>query len=542
MTSPVRVDALSRAECLGKGGQGTVWAVPDRMINGQWPVAFKEYSAECRRELNGSVLEEMVAFVPGLPSGTGRWLCERLAWPAAVVADDQGRTGFLMRLVPDDFFVTSDLTGRKLAGFEFLLNGEGYLDRMGIAITDRQRLQLLLDLSGTLAKLHRLGIVVGDLSPKNVLYRLEPEPGCFLIDCDAMRLKGRDALSQRETPDWALPEGEELATRAGDSHKFGLLAIRLLAGVQNTRDTGDAARVSTELGRLAEASLHDDPGLRPALSDWSRPLSRAIKGLASTAGGVPSSTMPNGAPPSSAPPRFAPPSSARPPYVPRTPPPGTGRGGSRRVGRVVARMLLVAALGYGAVQGCAALRDAGHSQASSVSGDANPSAGSVERTGESSADPAAERSRDQAARLDALLGHNDGTRQQVTSAVNTVSACGARADLRAAADRLRTAGGERDKLLAQLKGIDPALLPGGSAMVGRLRDAWTASALADRAFARWADAVAAGGCGGSAPQTADWDEAVRQSAAATEAKRDFVAAWNQVAGTFGLTVRVADAI
>ncbi|MFJ8432578.1 hypothetical protein ACIQ9P_14905 [Kitasatospora sp. NPDC094019] len=531
MTGAVPGDLLPRVTRLGHGGQGTVWDQPGLRINDRWPVVFKEYSAECRRGLDGPALGAMVDFVPALPPETGRWLCDRLAWPVAAVVDGGGDPlGFLMRRVPEEFFLSSEAVGLRPAGFEFLLNDQGYLDRVGISVTPGQRLRLALDFAVTLGRLHALGLVVGDLSPKNVLFRLEPEPGCFLIDCDSMRLRGRDVLVQRETPSWEVPEGEQPATEASDAHKFGLLMVRLLAGEQDTRDPGAAARVSAELGALAGAALDARPEVRPGVAAWEGPLRRAVDAAVDPE---------------------PPPAVARPgpsvvlPTVRPAPPSGPGRQVGRpapgRPGRVRRRLLVLLAislLGYGAVRvGPALVRADAAAPGAGRSAEVAPAADSGAQG--AAADPA----RGQAAGLDGLLGRNDGTRRQVTSAVDAVASCSGPASARSAGRTLRTAAGERDELLLALRSADLSAVPGGSRLADRLRDAWTASALADRAFSRWADGVAADGCAaGAVPRGADWDEGVRQSAAATAAKRAFVADWNPLATSFGLTTRDADAI
>ncbi|MER7766395.1 hypothetical protein [Kitasatospora sp. NPDC096140] len=527
----VRVERLTRGDKLGQGGQGTVWALPDRKINGEWPVAYKEYSAACRNELDGPALDAMVEFVPGLPTETGLWLCERLAWPAAVVSDGHGRCGILMRLVPDSFFITSPQAGRNLAGFQFLLNDEGYLRRVGISISDEQRLQLLLDLSRTLAGLHRLGVVVGDLSPKNVLFRLGTEPSCFLIDCDAMRVDGRDALDQRETPDWSLPEGEPLATGRGDSYKFGLLVVRLLAGEQDSRDTGVVAMLSADLGRLAATALGTDPRRRPELADWERPLLRAIEELR--------------APPTAGP---GPSARRRPDVstVPATPPSATPPG----PGRVLLAMLVAGLLVWAGIKGVSVLGD--HSGTDSAStGQSWPAVapmdgttpnGSYGITGGATGGSGTSvgTSADQAKAIDALLNRNDGTRKVVTSAVQSADGCGSAVDVRYRASQLRQAAVGRDSLVNRLQAVDTSALPGGATLAAQLSSAWKASAAADRAFARWADDVA--GCDGNAPHTADWDEGYGQSQVATAAKKAFAEAWNPVADRYGLARCDPDAI
>ncbi|MGW5224404.1 hypothetical protein ACWEP5_05505 [Nocardia niigatensis] len=270
---------------LGQGGQGTVHEVTNRTISvgggPGWPVVFKEYDAALQSRLDADALAAMVTMVFELNAMEGAWLCERAAWPAAVV-ERQGRAcGFLMRAVPDRFrfdlrsLSGATTTGPRLANVEYLLNDDAYIAGIGLTISDSDRVALLAELAATLARLHRLDIVVGDLSPKNLLFSTVPGAACFLLDCDAMRLRGASVLPQAETPDWQLPPGEEKATRPGDIYKFGLLAVRLFDRSQTTADPSALAAVTPALGDLARTSLAPEPALRPSLGMWTEMLCAA---------------------------------------------------------------------------------------------------------------------------------------------------------------------------------------------------------------------------------------------------------------------------
>ncbi|MEK8143914.1 hypothetical protein NKH18_24125 [Streptomyces sp. M10(2022)] len=78
---------------LGVGGQG-----PDhqRVLAG----GVQEYHPQIRLELKPEVLSGMVDFIPSLPRATGQWLAEHTAWPAVLVTDSAGPSGFLMRQIP----------------------------------------------------------------------------------------------------------------------------------------------------------------------------------------------------------------------------------------------------------------------------------------------------------------------------------------------------------------------------------------------------------------------------------------------------------
>ena len=270
--TPVDHDALMLGDRLGSGGQGAVHLVLNRQINSRWPVAYKEYNAAARDSVDIDALTAMAELIPALPGATAEWLCTTAAWPAALV-ERQGRiSGFLMRTVPDEYYFDyrslDGTVARKPATAEFLLNSDSYTASIGLYIDERERLRLLADLAMKLSRLHALGIVVGDMSPKNLLFAPESGAGCFLIDCDAMRLNGRSVLPQAETPDWQVPAGEEKGTAGSDAYKLGLLAIRLFARNQTSRDPGLLPAAEPKLAELASAALLRPAGDRPAPGEW----------------------------------------------------------------------------------------------------------------------------------------------------------------------------------------------------------------------------------------------------------------------------------
>jgi serine/threonine protein kinase len=278
----VDIGTLTLGRRLGQGGQGAVHAVENKKINKDWDVVYKEYNPTSQALLDDSALTAMVDLLSDLNGDDGQWLCEKTAWPAAVVERDGDICGFLMRAVPDRFqFVMQSLGGsgtgtRRLANLEFLLNDDVYLASIGLRVSERDRLALLADLAATLTRLHHLGITVGDLSPKNLLFTMTPQPEVFLIDCDAMRLNGTTALPQAETPDWQIPDGEEKATQVSDVYKFALLAVRLTAQDQTTTDPAALTASNPALGDLARSSLSTDPASRPSPAMWSEQLTAAL--------------------------------------------------------------------------------------------------------------------------------------------------------------------------------------------------------------------------------------------------------------------------
>jgi len=273
-TLRIPLSALGTLTELNSGGQGTVYE-----LSGQAPaltalpypdLLYKQYNHETRGALDSAVLDQMARYAVQLTSGQGN-LGGRLAWPLATIEHHGAVCGFLMRRAPQQFMVVLRLPNgpaQKLTEVQLLLNNEQYLANLGLPVHDRWRLQFLQDTADTLVKLHRRGITVGDLSPKNLLASFSSRPCCFFLDCDAMQMADQSTLPQIETPGWELPKGEKPATIASDSYKFALLAIRLFALDQDSKDVGALSSVDAGLGRLARRGLATNPATRPTPQDW----------------------------------------------------------------------------------------------------------------------------------------------------------------------------------------------------------------------------------------------------------------------------------
>ncbi|MFI1397455.1 hypothetical protein [Streptomyces sp. NPDC020681] len=558
----VQLTSVVKGAQLGKGGQGTVWAVEKRLINGEWPVAFKEYDNKSRAELRSGVLERMVAFLPAQSGGTPRWLGEHTAWPAALVTQGNNVHGFLMRQIPDQYFrVLKTAPEKRTAGFEYLLNTDTYIGNVvGISFTPRQRFQLLLDLAEKLSRLHRLGVVVGDLSPKNLLFSLQGSPSCFLIDCDAMVLGGEWALKPVQTPGWRLPGSEQPTTPQGDAYKFALLAARLFIGEQHGSDVGILKSADAAVGRLAQRSLAGLPAQRPALSEWLGPLASAVGTAPATLtrpAQAQSTTTTQTATPTKITyqkptPKQTPKPTPKPTPTPTvvnrptptrtvrtttpvTPPVTTVKATSsgtpaasrprspappprkKNYGCVIFFVLLiVAGLAFRdkvdeamtAIQEWATSQDSGSSS-------------SAPQTRE-----------EQAQKLESLLTDNHGTRGSVSQSVSTVMGCPGGSKLSAAKVVFDDAADNRDRLVGVLEESELDQLPDG--LTADLRAGWESSAEADRAYSRLADDMADGCTTSRVTSSQAWADAERANVAATRAKQDFVGAWNPLAEEYGL--------
>jgi hypothetical protein len=503
--------SLGPLELLGNGGQGKVHAVRDRA-----GTAYKEYSAEALAQLDDAVLATMVRFPAGLPAADAARLAEHAAWPNAVVESGGRTSGFLMPRVPRPFHVPMRLpSGVKdtLGKVQLLLNDEDYLVRCDLAVDDRFRIDLLRDVAGTLEFFHRLGVVVGDLSPNNLCFSLGRGPRCYFLDCDAMRLHGATALPQVETGDWEAPAGEPRGTAETDRYKFALLCVRLFAGDQSGRDPSELRRAGIPLHALATRGLGADPGRRPSPADWlvaldaarPRPAARAPRPGRTPAPGTPAPRTPAPAPAPGHPP------------IGRRIAFGLGRAAGRRLRRArpagFVKLALLALLLVYAVPHLASCGTWLHGAVSAVTSDDDAPNGAEQANG-----------------VAQLLSASGRNRQQVVRAITDVIAC---RRLSAAGAALSEASAARAVSRERADALRVDGLPSGPALKTELISALAHSQAADDAYGRWAESVGRSGCRSAAMHGADRSRGDAESKGATAAKKRVAALWNPVARQYG---------
>lgn len=273
----IPLDSLQLGAELGKGGQGTVRAI-DEPHAGRY--VYKEYREP--RDIDFDVLSSFPDTLASLSPAQQVYVRSRTAWPELVVAAGGRPSGFVMARLRDDFFHLGAASGkRRLRDMQALFNGHEYVRKhYGIDYRPAHPYQVLLDLAGLLTFLHERDIHVGDISPRNIAFRIDPQPEIHLIDCDAMTIGGRTITRAVETPGWEVParadgRREPLGTDASDTYKFGLIVLRILVGAQEPR-TVDSLPFDAphDIRLLLAQTLADDPGPRPPMSAWPPVLDR----------------------------------------------------------------------------------------------------------------------------------------------------------------------------------------------------------------------------------------------------------------------------
>ena len=275
-------DKLGPRTKIGQGGQGVVYRAPNVKTKFAASMVYKEYKTAVRADIDFTALAAMPALVEeSLTYAQAERLISIAAWPCAIVDDAGTPTGFVMPAIPDEFFIsltTAKGVSPTAAEFQHLLNHSSVLVARGITVDDAQRYTLLREVASGLAFMHKHGVCVGDISPKNLLFSMTPHEAVYFIDCDAMRINGVSALTQVETPGWTVPAGEDLATIYSDTYKLGLLALRLLAGDHDT--TNPQHLPSTTPGQLRQIitdTLTNQPHQRPIPEAWTYVLGHSIE-------------------------------------------------------------------------------------------------------------------------------------------------------------------------------------------------------------------------------------------------------------------------
>jgi len=297
--------ALGRLERLGQGGTAWVYRVPEFSLPGEGRLVYKEYRAAVRAKANPALLPGLLSlteFRARLPADRRAKLDQRTIWPLVVVTGDNGAAlGIVMREIPAEFF-----QGSKPRELQLLFHSDDDARQQGLPRFDlHERLVICARIAASYMMLHRLDIIIGDVSPRNIVFTLGENPRLLAVDTDSARVKGtRGALgAQPHTPAWEPPEaltakrlldqgrrsGQASAvelrghadtwqrqTKQTDVYKFGLMVLRIIdygRRCSRKRDPERARRLLWERAGLGSAdlltrSLDSNPGARPTMEDW----------------------------------------------------------------------------------------------------------------------------------------------------------------------------------------------------------------------------------------------------------------------------------
>jgi hypothetical protein len=315
---------LGRLDRFNGGGQATIYRAPDLSLPGEsGPFVYKAYNDRTihgKREAMRNSLRSLIRVRSEAADEDRRVIDARCVWPLAVVADGRGATGCIMREVPDVFFrrITYS-TGRvrlKPWSWEFHLQDPQEVADRGLPnLKDADVAFLLARALRFLATVHRLDVIVGDLSSANILISTvsgtPKKSRPMFVDVDTYRIqRAVSALEQRHTPEWWTPESRqnlarwkelerrgaahhEIATakartriqdKPSDVYKAGLLVLRTLdagpSSLRLSRSSAASARLTRLFGTTRAAvllsSLEPEPHDRPSAEAMAHALSGGI--------------------------------------------------------------------------------------------------------------------------------------------------------------------------------------------------------------------------------------------------------------------------
>ena len=274
---------------LASGGSAVVFEVQLKKMTGRLPLGtylFKEYKSF---QINGISESHLNSVVDRITLNKDSKLTSRLAIPLALVFSGKVLMGFLMKKL--DQGCTFNLSRRsgaseqKLMRLDYFLASEESRKNLGVPDLDYwRRWAIILDFWETLSKLHESGVVVGDISDKNLVVlrksgaKVSVRDRLIVLDVDGFSTKTHLGNMNAFTPLWDAPEETssnfEEAKRK-DVYKAGLASFRLLASGFSRAESSFGIRNFNQVGRFLErrfgregysllvSTLSYDPDRRP---------------------------------------------------------------------------------------------------------------------------------------------------------------------------------------------------------------------------------------------------------------------------------------
>jgi hypothetical protein len=285
--------SLGDREEIGRGAASFVHRLLDfRLPDVEGALVYKQYRIPEQGPASGSHLDLLVSRRQLLSDADRRRLDDCTAWPVAVVGDETGLcTGVLMPLVSDRFVnevtLPSGARSRVPREVQHLFVPPRQTARFGydVPADPSQRILLCREFAAAIQRLHDMGIVFGDISARNALYGLAPEPCIMLVDCDAVRVLA-SSRPQENSPDWEPPEttpGQAVLSFETDRYKVALFVLRCLTPGPQASTAVDPEPARDALGDAGVQLLRDglgrDGALRPTAGRLAQFLDRRLHRL-----------------------------------------------------------------------------------------------------------------------------------------------------------------------------------------------------------------------------------------------------------------------
>ncbi len=267
---------------LGDGGEGEVFVLPSRPGD-----VYKRFKPAVMSEINEAGLRSTIALLGTFNAADRVHVLERTVWPHTIVKGNGRIVGFLMPGLANEFFckqgmktdpVRSLADWNKLAFRDVTAANQNIYTSLPNLSEEAHRenlIKLLHDLCSLFAVLHRHGIVVGDVSGRNIIWTIQGSaPRAVVIDCDGFRRNGEDAVSKpKQTPDWMDPHLVGPTDINSDLYKLSLAIYRgyFAASIRVPSSQGDLHSLTAEDQQvLSMAQRGVGPVGRPSAAEWAK--------------------------------------------------------------------------------------------------------------------------------------------------------------------------------------------------------------------------------------------------------------------------------
>jgi serine/threonine protein kinase len=266
----VEFSEIKGAVKIGGGSQANIYKIPAGSLY-KTAVALKKYKNKhlsSNETAIESYLDELISIKNRMSDDHKRILDQYTTWPIRIIYENGKACGYVMHLIPDMFFTNIGIplggTEKVPSSLDFILHGSKFrADNNLPRITDKGMARIVFFLLQVLAVIHEENIILGDLSPSNVLMYIDNQKQSdnrtLFIDTDSFRILGNThPLKQLHSPCWIPPEckqaEDELASLPNNVDSNKKLSLEISAKIQ-TKLT-DVYKVCLAITRLYHESEH----------------------------------------------------------------------------------------------------------------------------------------------------------------------------------------------------------------------------------------------------------------------------------------------
>lgn len=205
-------NAYELTKRVGEGGQGIVCqtqlsGILVKILNTKNESAIKRW----QKQLDWSLRQDLTGLNLALPK----------------IQITKPRLGYVMELM-DGLIPLQDVLEKSFSDLVDNNSIKEYIQTGGL----KRRLQILLKVAKTLAKLHSRGYAYGDISPANIFVSEDSRYSeVWFIDCDNLCVNEREGFTHIYTPGYGAPEvvkGDMGVNALTDQWSFAVMAFELL--------------------------------------------------------------------------------------------------------------------------------------------------------------------------------------------------------------------------------------------------------------------------------------------------------------------------